>query len=83
MDQHSDAIASSGACERRKIGMKKENAAFICFTLEASEGQVSYSTLPHSPHSLVRELLLTYHPSTRVDVELTLDTVRDLWWVVV
>ena len=46
----------------KKIRVKKEDSAFVYFTLEAHEGIASYSTLPFLPGDPHRDLELRIPP---------------------
>ena len=60
----------------RRIRVRKEESAYIYFILEAQEGIVAYSTLPHETGSPFRELELQIPPDFVSEVEELLESLQ-------
>ncbi len=60
------------------IRVKKEDSAFVYFTLEAHEGLASYSTLPHQPGDAYRDLELRIPPDFLAEVESLLSRLGEM-----
>ncbi len=54
---------------RKIIRVKKEESAFVYFIMEAQEGIVSYSTLPHQAGDPHRDLELRFSKDFQEEVE--------------
>ncbi|NDG83555.1 MAG: hypothetical protein EBX52_00780 [Proteobacteria bacterium] len=54
------------------VRTRKEDSALLYHLLEAHEGLVSYSTLPHQKHDAFRDLELLVTEDLRLDLELLL-----------
>jgi len=54
------------------VRTRKEDSALLYHLLEAHEGLVSYSTLPHQKHDAFRDLELLVTSELRPDLELLL-----------
>jgi hypothetical protein len=54
------------------IRTHKRDSAFVYAVLEAQEGLVAYTTLPHEHHAQTRELELLIPESARADLDAVL-----------
>ncbi|MDR3606733.1 MAG: DUF4911 domain-containing protein [Oligoflexia bacterium] len=62
----------------KKIRVRKEDSAFVYFILESYEGIASYSTLPHQPGDLHRDLELRIPPDFLEETQALLRRLGDM-----
>ena len=62
----------------KNIRVKKEDSVFVYWVLEAHEGVVSYSTLPHVQGDAHRDLELRYSDSMKEELGRLIESLGDL-----